>query len=86
VNSTPLLVNNTYAIKLAKNLIFHDQTKHINTKYHMIRYHVEAKTIYLRHCSTNEQIADIFTKLLGREHFEKFITMFGLIHTHTLSD
>jgi hypothetical protein len=41
VNSTPgLLVENTFAIKLAKNLRFHDQTKHIKTKYHLIRYHV----------------------------------------------
>jgi hypothetical protein len=71
-NSTPLLVDNTYAIKLVKNLIFHDGTKHINTKYHLIRYYVEAKTIHLGRCSTNEQIADIFTKKLGREKIEKF--------------
>jgi hypothetical protein len=81
VNSTPLLVDNTFAIKLAKNPRFHDRTKHINTKYHLIRYHVEAKTIHLRHCSTNEQIADIFTKALGREKIEKFRMMLGLTHT-----
>jgi hypothetical protein len=80
VNST-LLVDNTSAIKLAKNPRFHDRTKHINTKYHLIQYHVEAKTIHLRHCSTNEQIADIFTKALGREKFEKFRMMLGLTHT-----
>jgi hypothetical protein len=62
VNSTPLLVDNTSSIKLDKNPRFHDQTKHINTKYHLIQYHVEVKTINLRHCSTNEKIADIFTK------------------------
>jgi hypothetical protein len=81
VNYTPLLVDNTYAIKLAKNPKFHDRTKHINTKYHLIRYHVEAKTIHLRHCSTNEKIVDIFTKALGREKFEKFRMMLGLTHT-----
>jgi hypothetical protein len=32
VNSTPLLVDNTFAIKLAKNPRFYDRTKHINTK------------------------------------------------------
>jgi len=56
---------------VVKNLIFHDQTKHINTKYHLIQYHVEGETINLRHCSTNEQVAHIFTKALGREKFEK---------------
>ena len=34
--STPLLVDNTSAIKLAKNPRFHDRTKHINKKYHLI--------------------------------------------------
>eukprot|EP00253_Pinus_taeda_P009855 PITA_09855 len=78
IQSTPLMIDNTYAIKLAKNPKFHDRTKHINTKYHLIRHHVEAKTIHLRHCSTNEQIADIFTKALGREKLERFRTMLGL--------
>eukprot|EP00253_Pinus_taeda_P023218 PITA_23218 len=78
VHSTPLMIDNTSAIKLVKNPKFHDQTKHINTKYHLIRHHVEAKTIHLRHCSTNEQIADIFTKALGRENLERFRTMLGL--------
>eukprot|EP00253_Pinus_taeda_P036544 PITA_36544 len=78
VQSTPLMIENTSAIKLAKNPKFHDRTKHINTKYHLIRHHVEAKTIYLRHCSANEQIADIFTKALRREKLERFRTMLGL--------
>ena len=78
VHSTPLLIDNTSAIKLAKNPKFHDRTKHIYTKYHLIQHHVEAKTIHLQHCSRNEQIADIFTKALGREKFERFKMMLGL--------
>eukprot|EP00253_Pinus_taeda_P027343 PITA_27343 len=70
VQSTPLMIDTTFAIKLAKNPKFHDRMKHINTKYHLIRHHVEAKTIHLRHCSTSEQIPDIFTKALGREKLE----------------
>ena len=62
VHSTPLMIDNTFAIKLAKIPKFHDRTKHINRKYHLIRHHVEAKTIHLCHCSTNEKIVDIFTK------------------------
>ena len=34
VHSTPLLIENTFTIKLAKNPKFHDRTKHINIKYH----------------------------------------------------
>eukprot|EP00253_Pinus_taeda_P002306 PITA_02306 len=36
VQSTPLMIDNTSAIKLVKNPKFHDRTKHINTKYHLI--------------------------------------------------
>jgi len=67
VHSTPLLIDDTSAINFSKNPKFDDDTKHINTKYHMIRHHVEAKTIHLRHCSTNEYIVDILTKVLRRE-------------------
>eukprot|EP00253_Pinus_taeda_P033219 PITA_33219 len=80
VQSTPLMIDNTSAINLTKNPKFHDRTKHINTKYHLIQHHVEAKTIHLRHCSTNEQITDIFTKALGREKLERFRMMLGLIN------
>eukprot|EP00253_Pinus_taeda_P028082 PITA_28082 len=54
VHSNPLMIDNTSIIKLARNPKFHDRTKHINTKYHLIRNHVEAKTIHLSHFSTNE--------------------------------
>ena len=33
---TPLLIENSPIIKLEKNPKFHDQTKYINTKYHLI--------------------------------------------------
>eukprot|EP00253_Pinus_taeda_P028193 PITA_28193 len=78
VHSTPLTIENILAIKLAKNPKFHDRMKHINTKYHLIRHHVEAKRIHLCHCSTNEKIADIFTKALGSEKLERYRMMLGL--------
>eukprot|EP00253_Pinus_taeda_P012784 PITA_12784 len=36
VQLTPLMIENTFAINLAKNPKFYDRTKHINTKYHLI--------------------------------------------------
>jgi hypothetical protein len=81
VNSTHLLVDNTFTNKLVKNLGFHDRTKHMNTKYHLIRYHVDAKTIHLRRCSTNEQIADISIKHLKRK-IENFKMMLGITNIH----
>eukprot|EP00253_Pinus_taeda_P024100 PITA_24100 len=40
VQSTPIMIDNTSTIKLDKNPKFHDRTKHINTKYHLIQHHV----------------------------------------------
>ena len=74
----PLFVDNSSAIQLAKNPKFHDRTKHIDTKYNLIRHHVEAKTIHLTHCPTSQKIAYIFTKALGREKFEKFRMQLGM--------
>jgi len=45
--STSLLTDNSSAIQLAKNPKFHDRSKHINTKYHLIRHYVEAKVIHM---------------------------------------
>ena len=78
MTSTPLFVDNNSAIELAKNPKFHDQTKHINTKYHLIQHHVEAKTIHLTHCSNSDKIANIFTKSLGHEKFEEFRMQLGV--------
>ena len=78
MTSTPLFVDNTSAIQLAKNPSVHDRTKHINTKYHLVQHHVEAKTIPLIHCSTSEQITDVFTKAPGCEKFEKLRMQLGM--------
>ncbi|XP_059066397.1 secreted RxLR effector protein 161-like [Cryptomeria japonica] len=84
ISSTPLFIDNQSAIKMAKNPVFHDRTKHINTKIHLINtkihliwHHVKDGSIYLNYCPTVDQ-PDILTKALGREKFEKFREMLGL--------
>jgi len=50
--------------------VFHKRTKHIETKFHYIRELVNNREIFLEHCRTQEQIADILTKPLGQKSFE----------------
>ena len=76
--STPLFVDNSSAIQLTRNPKFHDRTKHINTKYNLIRHHVKAKIIHLTYFPTLEQITDIFTKALGLEKFKNFRSLLGM--------
>lgn len=63
-----MLVDNKSAIILSKNLVYHSQTKHIDTQYHFIRQCVEGK-ISVDYMKIEDQLADILTKSLGRVKF-----------------
>ena len=56
--------DNSSAIGLSKNSVFHKRTKHIDTRFHYIRELVSNGEIILQHCRTQEQVADILTKSL----------------------
>ena len=63
---------------MARNLVFHARTKHIEVHYHFIRERVLAGDIDLVYVSTHDQVADIFTKALGAEKLRGFRSMLGL--------
>ena len=58
--------------------MFHAQTKHIEVHYHFIRERVIAGDIDLVYVSTEDQVADIFTKALALEKLRRFQTMLGV--------
>ena len=64
---------------MAKNLVFHARTKHIEVHYHFVREQVLAGDIDLVYVGTEERVADIFTKALGAEKLRRFRTMLGLL-------
>jgi hypothetical protein len=71
--------DNISSILLANNPIYHVKTKHIKVHYHFIKEKVVAKEIDLIHVSTEDQVADIFTKALGTDKLKKFRQMFGVL-------
>ena len=70
--------DNLSSIQLARNPVFHARTKHIEVHYHFIRERVIAGDIDLVYVSTEDQVADIFTKALGAEKLRRFRTMLGV--------
>ncbi|XP_070029825.1 uncharacterized protein [Nicotiana sylvestris] len=77
--SMPLLYDNTSALNMAKNPVKHKSTNHIDVTHHFLRDNVEKGLICMKFCSTKDQIADIFTKALSREHFERNRVKLGLL-------
>eukprot|EP00253_Pinus_taeda_P011424 PITA_11424 len=71
--------DNQSCIKLTENLVFHDKLKHIEIKYHFIRYYVQKGVVKLEYISTNEQVANIFTKALPQGKHVYFRDKMGVV-------
>ena len=69
---------NQSALKLIFNPEFHKRTKHIDIKYHFIRDHQECGHVNFDYVQTDLQIANIFTKALPTDKFNKFRFLLGL--------
>jgi histone deacetylase 1/2 len=71
--------DNISSILLTNNPVYHARTRHIEVHYCFIREKVLAKEIDLIHVSTEDQVADIFTKALGTYKLKKFRKMLGVL-------
>ena len=66
---TTLFCNNQAAVRLSINPVFHQRTKHIDTKYHKTRDAQHDGEISIAYVPTREQLADLLTKALPRDQF-----------------
>ena len=74
--------DNQSPINIAKNLVHHDRTKHVEIDRHFIKEKIENGTVSLLYTPTSQQIADILTKALPRKNFEDLSTKLGLINIY----
>jgi hypothetical protein len=65
----PLMYDNTSAISVAKNHVFHKRMRHLERRHHFLRGHVEKGDIEMRYIDTERQLTDIFTKPLDASRF-----------------
>jgi hypothetical protein len=64
-------VDNKSAIELAKNPVNHKRNKHIDVCFHFIRNHMKEGSMELVHVTSQDQVADIFTKPLPKLLLDK---------------
>ena len=75
---TAVLCDNSSTIKLSKNPVMHRRSKHIDVRFHFLRDLTRDGVVELKHCGTQEQIADIMTKPLKLDVFLKLRKSLGV--------
>jgi hypothetical protein len=76
----PLLkVDNQSAIALIKNPVLTGQSQHIEVEYHLVQESAAKGQIEVEFIGTENQLADIFTKSLGKTRFQELRAKVGLI-------
>ena len=77
-----MFCDNQVAISIAKNLVHHDRTKHMEIDRHFIKEKVEEGSINLIYTPTGLQTADILTKALPRSNFEDLSSKLVMINIY----
>jgi len=75
---TTVLCDNNSTIKLSKNPIMHGRSKHIDVRFYFLRDLTREGVVELKHCGTQEQVADIMTKPLKLDVFLKLRELLGV--------
>jgi hypothetical protein len=77
-DATTLFSDNQSAIALTCDHQFHVRTKHIDVRYHYIRWVVENGTMWLVYCLTADMVTDVLTKALPSAKVKHFAECLGL--------
>ena len=75
---TVIYGDNQGSLKLAKNPIEGQRSKHIDVQYHAIRQRVTIGQIELQYCPTEKMTADLLTKALPLPQFKAGVKSMGL--------
>ncbi|XP_034708981.1 uncharacterized mitochondrial protein AtMg00810-like [Vitis riparia] len=85
--STPTLYcDNTSALHMTINSVFHARSKHIELDYHFVRERVALGLLATQHISTEKQVADLFTKPMSKAALSNFQTKLCLQPRHSLRE
>jgi hypothetical protein len=84
LSKIPLLCDNESAIRMADNPVEHSRTKHIDIRHHFLRDHQQKGDIEVFHISTENKLADIFTKPLDEKTFCRLRSKLNVLDSRNL--
>jgi hypothetical protein len=84
LSKVPLLCDNESAIRMADNPVEHSRTKHIDIRHHFLRDHQQKGDIEVFYVSTENQLADIFTKPLDEKTFCRLRSELNVLDSRNL--
>jgi hypothetical protein len=80
-----LLCDNKSVVKLTNNPVQHQRTKHIDVRHHFIRDHQQKGDIAIESVGTEDQLADLFTKLLDEKRSHKLKNELNILDFSNMS-
>jgi hypothetical protein len=73
-----LKIDNKSAISTIKKPVLNDRSRHIDTRFHLIREHEATGQVGVEFIGTKDQLGDIFTKSLSRIRFLELTLKVGV--------
>ncbi|SOV08274.1 uncharacterized protein UDID_17337 [Ustilago sp. UG-2017a] len=86
VGTPTIFSDNTGTIQVSKDPAQHWKLKHIDTKYHFIRDNVQDGKVKIKYISTADNLADLFTKPVGKATLQRARRGLGLKTQHDAAD